>query len=129
MDHVIADKQRIVDGSGYTVLVGPGRASARPATRRSALLALTGGRRVVYAMRVPDGAIKIGTTVDLPNRLSALHAELLGFTFADLAHERALQSLLAAHLLRGREFFRPTPEVFAVVNEMRDEWNLPHIAA
>lgn len=119
---------READASGYTVTPGL-RPNPHQTTRAFALRTVTDGRRVVYAMRVPDGAIKIGTTVDLANRLSALHAELLGFMYGDHDDESNLHRQLRAARVRGREYFRPTEDVLAVVNGMRDQFNLPHIAA
>lgn len=115
-------------GSPYTTML-PGLPAQAPYSRTSALRSLTGGRRVVYAMRMPDGAVKIGTTVDLANRLSGLHAELLGFIFGSHEDERALHRKLAPDCVRGREYYRPSPAVMAAINAMRDDWNLPHLAA
>lgn len=89
-------------------------------TQRAAILAVTAGRRVVYAIEMPDGAIKIGCTVDLPNRLYKLKGDLLAFRFGGFADEHALHVRLIRHLVRGREYFEPHPNVMAVVDEMRE---------
>lgn len=108
---------------------GGQRTIADERRRSTAIHALTRGIKVVYAMRVPDGAIKIGCTSNLPNRLSGLHGEILAFRPGDFADEKELHLKLAAHRNRGREYYNPTPEVVAVVNDMRDHFGLPHLAA
>lgn len=95
----------------------------------AAIGAMTQGRHVVYAMRLPDGVIKIGCCKDLARRAYGLHGEILGFRFGDFAEEKAIHANLVEHRARGHEYYHPTPAVMAVVNELRDEFNLPHIAA
>jgi hypothetical protein len=93
------------------------------------LHALQGGRHVIYALRLPDDVIKIGCCADLAMRASQLHGQILGFRFGDFDEEREIHQQLRAHVARGREYYHPRPEVIAVVNELRDEFGLPHIAA
>lgn len=97
--------------------------------RAAAIRALTGGEQMVYACRLVDGIIKIGCTGDLASRLRTVGsgAELLGFMPGDFADERAIHQTLTAHRARGREYYHPTPAVLAVVNEMRDRFDLPHL--
>lgn len=99
--------------------------------RTQALKALIGDRSVVYAIRTPDGLIKVGCSASLWNRRRSLGAaaEILAFRFGDFDDEQAIHRALAEHRARGREYYHPTPAVMAMVNDMRDEWNLPHIAA
>lgn len=42
-----------------------------------------------------------------------------------LFEERVAQAQFLEHLERGREFFRPAPEVIAWVNEIRDRMGVP----
>ena len=99
--------------------------------RTSALNALTFGRSMVYAMRLPGGIIKIGCSAQLAKRRRSVHpeAEILGFIAGDQDDEQRIHELLVAYRARGHEYYHPTPQVLAVVNEMRDEWNLPHLVA
>jgi hypothetical protein len=96
----------------------------------AAINAVIAGRRVVYAMRMPDGAIKIGCTSNLANRSYCLHGEILGFRFGGFDEERVILAHLRPHRVRGYEYFRPdAPEVLEVVNEMREPFGLPPLAA
>jgi len=87
---------------------------------------------VVYALRVPDGAIKIGYSMDLPNRMRRFvrssEAEILAVLPGEtMAEEQAIHGRLRDHVAYGREFYRPTPEVMAVVNRMREQIGLDHL--
>ena len=84
---------------------------------------------MLYAMRTPDGLIKIGITSDISHRRGQLSGEILGFTFGEQADELAIHHSLAAHVHHGREWYNPTPEVLAVVNEMRAGFDLDPLAA
>lgn len=91
---------------------------------------------VVYAARLEDGTIKIGWTRHFGHRLRMLkHAvgqdvELLAFRGGDYDDEQAIHRTLVPHRLQGkREFYHPTAEVLAVVNDMRADLNMPPIAA
>jgi hypothetical protein len=99
--------------------------------RAQALRALTLGESVVYAIRVGDGTIKIGCSASLARRRRCVSssAEILGFVPGGLDEEQAVHASLAAHRARGREYYHPHPAVLAVVNEMRDRFNLPHLAS
>lgn len=96
-------------------------------SRRQALIALG---QVVYAARTQDGCVKIGCTSNLYQRLAQLGADdLLGFTQGNFDDEAKIHAGLVDHRARGHEYYHPTPEVLAVVNEMRERFNLPHVAA
>lgn len=97
--------------------------------RKTALRALQNGKRVIYAMSLPCGSIKIGCCNDLANRASQLHGKILGFRPGDIPEEMDIHRSLRAHVSRGREYYHPHPAVIAFVNELRDEFDLPHIAA
>lgn len=94
---------------------------------------------VVYAVRLTDGTVKIGHTRRFGDRLRALKhysgqdVELLAFRPGTYNDEQAIHEALAPHRVelteRAREWYHPTPEVMAVVNEMRGELNMPPIAA
>jgi hypothetical protein len=80
---------------------------------------------VVYAVRVPGRVIKIGCTADLATRAQALGAEeILAFKPGEYADEQLIHSGLVAHRHHGREYYHPTPEVMAVVNQMREDLGL-----
>lgn len=128
MSKGISPTDRVTTSGGYaasTVFQTP----ATEPTRTEALAALQGSNSVVYAMRVPDGAIKIGCTTNLANRASSLHGEILGFRPGTFADELAIHHSLIPHRARGREYYRPTDQVMAVVNDIRSHFNMPHIAA
>lgn len=97
--------------------------------RREAMMALQGGRPMVYAARVAGGIIKIGCSVDIYTRMSQIKGEILAFKFGDYDDERAIHATLQADLHHGREWFNPSPEVMTVINDMRDGYGLPHVAA
>jgi hypothetical protein len=98
----------------------------RGSVRTQAIHAMTGGEPVVYALRLLDGIIKIGCTRDLPKRRTAYdRSEILAFRFGDEQDEQAIHATLIPHRARGREYYHPTPEVLAVVNDMRSDFNLP----
>lgn len=56
-------------------------------------------------------------------------AEILGFVPGTTDDEQAVHASLRPHVAHGVEYYHPTAAVMAVVNEMRDRFNLPHIAA
>lgn len=99
------------------------------ATSRYALTrlmeAIGGG---VYAVKAPDGTIKIGYTGNLKNRLSGLGGfknilalDLCG-TWDD---EQAIHARLEGLSIKGREWYPPCDEVLGEVNTMRDRLSLP----
>jgi hypothetical protein len=91
---------------------------------------------VVYAARLADGTIKIGWTEHFDERLHWLKhyvqqdVELLAFRCgATYEDEQAIHATLVPHRARGREYYEPTAEVLAVINDMREEIGLPLLAA
>lgn len=82
----------------------------------------------IYACRMADGLIKIGWSAEPGERVSRLAGvdNLLalrpGMTRAD---ETMLHRRLTGHAAHGREWYTETPEVVAVVNEMRAEMGMP----
>lgn len=114
----------------------PSRPHVSPKTRRERNKAIKSllphGASVVYAVQFPDGIIKIGCTANLPKRLSFYANQdgaLIGFMLGELADEQAIHASLREHLARGREWYNPTPAVMSAVNDMREHFNMPHIAA
>jgi hypothetical protein len=106
-------------------------ARMRDLDRAQALRALTMNESVVYALRLNGGIIKIGCSASLHNRRRFVEAgaEILAFRFGTYEDEQAIHASLVPHRARGREYYHPTAEVLAVVNDMRDDFNLPHLAA
>ena len=98
--------------------------------RAQAIDALTGGQPVVYALRLADGTIKIGHSGAVTRRRNHFNeAEIIAFRVGDVRDEQGIHQQLVAHRSNGREYYHPHPEVMAVVNDMRDDFGLPHIAA
>lgn len=89
--------------------------------RAAAIRALTAGRDVIYAIRRSDGVVKIGWTSDLTARRRRFGTDtrLLAIAFGEYDDEQAIHRRLRVHRAEGREFYHPTPEVLAVVNELR----------
>lgn len=94
-----------------------------------ALRGLQGDRSMLYAIRLDDGVIKIGCTVSLSDRRYRLGNEILAMLPGELDEEFDIHQRLKAHTHHGREYYNPTPEVLAVVNEMREYYNLDPLAA
>lgn len=111
-----ADQDRVPQGS------------SRELTTAQARRALTTIGEVVYAIRCPDGVIKIGHTTQLQARCYQVGGELLAFMFGSYDDEQSLHARLAGHLHHGREWYYPTPGVMAVVNEMREAFGLAPVA-
>lgn len=86
---------------------------------------------VVYAARLRDGLVKIGWSSNLHPRLARFGpgTTLLGFRPGTRADELALHKQLADHVHHGREWYNPTPAVWAVVNDMRSDLGLEPVAA
>lgn len=100
-------------------------------TRREAL-ALLGPS--LYAVWLPNlGAVKIGFSTNLYNRLKSITSDagepgtlLAVAPGATRADEQAIHDSLPDNdRARGREYYRPTPDVVAVVNTMRARTQLP----
>lgn len=103
----------------------PGASSTRGHNRTQHLNALG---PCVYAVRTPEGLIKIGHTSRLGYRVSGLGGVesiiglRLGGTWDD---EQAIHDHLDGEAVQGREWYTDTPPVVAVVNEMRSEMGMP----
>lgn len=117
------------DPSGYSTSPVWDNLGETPLGLTSALDYVLGGQSVVYAMRMPDGAIKIGRSVNLANRCYQLHGQILGFLPGGHDEEQQIHRDLRAHRVRGKEYYSATAAVMAVVNEMRQPFGLPQIAA
>lgn len=113
--------------------IGPRRMNYEKVEQSRAIRALLAGiDSVVYAVQFPDGTVKIGCSGNLAQRIRNFRGkggEVIGFRAGDFDDEKAIHDSLIAYRVRGREYYRPSIEVMAVVNAMRDEWNLPHVAA
>lgn len=111
----------------YTdVRTGPKRNRPEVVEQTKAIEALTAAvESVIYAIRLPDGVIKIGCTKNLSRRrLSYRGGEVLAFRPGDYPEEQAIHKSLARHLVYGREWYKPVPAVIDVVNEIRDHFHL-----
>ena len=75
---------------------------------------------VVYFARMADGVIKIGHTTNLHHRLHSIRGELLAFRLGDAVDERRVHAQLRAYRAHSREYYRPAPEVMAVVEAARE---------
>jgi hypothetical protein len=88
-------------------------------------------RWVYFVQAGEDGPIKVGWTANPPRRFAVLQSNhyeelrILGTYRGSRADEALLHLELAEHRIRG-EWFRPTPEVLAVVTRCTgdvDEWD------
>jgi len=102
-------------------------------TRRSMMNSLGS---IVYAARLADGTVKIGWTQHLHDRLRYLKhhdgqgVEMLAFRFGTYDDEQAIHAGLVAHRIEGRrEYYHPTADVLAIVNQMRTDLGLDPLAA
>lgn len=80
------------------------------------------GIEVIYAIRCPDGLIKIGWTADLNLRRKPYGADptiILAVRPGTHDEEQDLHRRLRESCARGREYYHPTDEVLAFVNEIR----------
>lgn len=99
------------------------------ADQYSALQTLGKLGAVVYAMRVTDGVIKIGHTSRPGKRRNEIAGEILAFRFGSRVDEQLIHASLKAHRHHGYEWYYPTPEVMAVVNDMRADLGMEPLAA
>lgn len=78
---------------------------------------------VVYAIRLLDGAVKIGWTSDLSQRKRtwriAGNEGILAVMPGTLDDEQEIHARLSDHLMYGREYYKQTPEILAEVNRLR----------
>lgn len=102
----------------------------RPAPNVSAWTWLRLLGPVVYAIRTPDGWIKIGFTTNLSQRSSQLggYKALLAWRCGSMEDEQAIHASLNGQAIRGREYYPPTADVLSTVNAMRSELGLEPIA-
>lgn len=91
----------------------------------NAIRAIQMGQPMLYAVMCPDGAIKIGCTTNLAQRRSYLQGEILAFRFGDFDDERAIHDSLREHLAHGDEYYHPSPEVLALVEQWRADLGIP----
>lgn len=83
----------------------------------------------IYAIKQQDGSIKIGHTKQLHRRAAKLGGlqNLLALKLATREEELALHKTLRHSLHHGREYYNPTPEIYALINEWRANMNLPEL--
>ena len=87
---------------------------------------------VIYAVRHKDGAIKIGFTTNVYNRMRTLGCgldDLLALVPGTLEQEQDIHSGLVAYRHHAHEYYHPHEQVLAVVNQMRATFDLKPIAA
>lgn len=117
--------------TGEGTKTGPRRSKTEKAAQSRLIKALTAHLpAVIYAVRLADGTIKIGCSSNFAQRLRSFRSqggEVLGFRAGDFDDEAAIHDTLIDHRARGREYYHPTSPVLDVVNQMRDEYQLPHI--
>lgn len=106
-----------------------GRPQRKRRMQLAALRLVSQAGQVVYAIRTKDGLIKIGCTGDIAQRTNVIGHEVLGLMFGDFDDEAAIHDRLVPYRAKGHEWYHPTPEVLAVVNEMRADLGLEPLAA
>lgn len=116
-------KGKHFDGAVRQLSNGPGptREQARTLRVREAMRALT-GVELVYAVRCPDGLIKIGHTRNLLVRRAHINSALdaiLAVEPGSYEDEQRLHDSLRASVARGREYYHPTADVLMYVNGIR----------
>lgn len=82
------------------------------------------GVELIYAIRCPDGVIKIGHTRDLMARrrhFDSAPDAILAIKPGTYDQEQAIHARLKPSLARGHEYYHPTPDVLAFVNGLRSE--------
>lgn len=127
-EHPVEPQSRSMFGHGHDYVL----------MRYEALDAISAMGAVAYAIRF-GSLIKIGWTADLRHRMATLSSmaakqsqttELLAFRFMEEeAEEVTLHRTLTASVHHGREWYHPTAEVLAVVNEWREAVGRQPIAA
>ena len=87
----------------------------------------------VYFLRTTDDLVKVGHTANVAERKRGLTADgwrsLLAVVPGTREDEQRIHAQLALHLARGREYYRPAPEVLALVNSIRDRLGVPDVEA
>lgn len=82
---------------------------------------------VIYFVRTWDGVVKIGFTTNLDARRNNLGIRvdmILAWMPGTLDLEQSLHSRLVRHRARGREYYRPRPEILDEVNYVRTHLGL-----
>jgi hypothetical protein len=110
---------------------GLDRPGDAPMSRPAALRSLG---KVIYAVELSDGTIKIGCTTNLLNRLYWYsqfegEVELVAFKPGGFDEELDIHERLKGHRAKRREYYHPNAEVIAVVNEMRTALGMNALAA
>lgn len=86
---------------------------------------------LLYAFRMEGQVIKIGFTTNLDNRRATLGrswSDLLAIKLGTRQDELALhRSIPDSHRAHAREWYRPTPQIIAMLDEWRSAYNLPPI--
>ena len=80
------------------------------------------GTELIYAIRLPDGIIKIGHTRDLTARRRHFNSDfdaILAIKPAPYEEEQAVHVQLKASVAKGAEYYYPTPEVMDYINGLR----------
>lgn len=106
---------------GAAKVVGHTGAEARKRETASSIARELGD--CVYAVRTPDGLVKIGFTGDVGRRIGGFGstwADVLLVISADIQYEKALHRRFAKYLARGAEYYFPTIEIMEWVNEERE---------
>lgn len=80
----------------------------------------------LYAFKLDDGVIKIGHTRQLHRRARKLGGlkNLLALKLGTREEEAALHKTLKPNLHHGREYYNPTPEIYALINQWRADMGL-----
>lgn len=86
----------------------------------------------VYAVRTPDGLIKIGYTSNIGQRIrgfGSVWADVLLVLSADMDYERAVLARFKPYVARGREYHYPVAEIVDWINDERACMKISPIAA
>ena len=100
--------------------------------RRAIYEALGELGEVIYVIRCDDGLIKIGHTGCLRDRRRhhrADFADILAVIPGSYEVEQAIHQRFREHCARGREYYHPTPEILAFINDVREQAGVPPVAA
>lgn len=100
--------------------------------RRAIYDALSETGEVIYVIRCDDGLIKIGHTGCLRDRRRQHRADftaILAVIPGTYEEEQAIHQRFAKHCAKGREYYHPTSEILAFVNDVRTKAGIPTLAA
>jgi hypothetical protein len=107
---------------------GPTEADSR---KRAIYEALQDLGDVVYVIRCPDGAIKIGYTGSLLERRrdhGVPFDQILAVLPGSYELEQELHRRFRDHRAHGREYYHPHPDLFDFINQIREQAGVPPIA-